>query len=69
MAELLPHHPKVEGLRPVTATRLGREKMNLVCSAAVAQRWYTCLIILRSRVRVHPTVITVIGIAKTAKQL
>ncbi len=50
VAELLPHHPKAEGLRPVTTTRLGRDKMDLVCSAAVAQRWYTCLVILTSRV-------------------
>jgi hypothetical protein len=43
-AELLPHHPKGKGLSPVTTTRLGRDKMDLVCSAAVAQRWHTCLI-------------------------
>ncbi len=70
--ELLPHHPKAEGLRPVTNTRLGRDKMDLVCSAAVAQRWYTCIIILWSRVRVQPmlmSLLSFIGIAKIAKQL
>jgi hypothetical protein len=69
VVELLPHHSMIESLRSVTTTKLGRDKMDLVCSAAVAQRWYICLIILRSRVRVHPTVFTVSGIDKIAKQL
>jgi hypothetical protein len=38
VVELLPHHPKGEGLSPVTTTRLGRYKMDLICSAIVAQR-------------------------------
>ncbi len=58
VVELLPRHPKVEGLRPVTTTRLGRDKMDLVCSAAVAQRWYTCIIILWSRVTVQPMLLS-----------
>ena len=71
MAELLPHHSKVEGLSPVTTSRLGRDKMDLVCSAAVAQRWYTCIKILWSRVRVQPmllSLLSLIGIVKIAKQ-
>jgi hypothetical protein len=62
VAELLPHHPKDEGLSPVTTTRLGRDKMDLVCYAAVAQRWYTCIIMLWSRVRVQPMLLSLGGI-------